>query len=65
MFVMSCRLYCSGPELSAEDSEEAEKVGNMEPDSYRYDSCLLHMQYHILSVLTISVFLEMLTKNIC
>ena len=28
MFLMSCCLYCSGPDLSAEDSEEAEKVGN-------------------------------------
>ena len=30
MFVMSCCLYCSGPELSADDSEEAEKVENIE-----------------------------------
>ena len=43
MFEMSCCLYCSGSELSAEDSEEAEKVGNIEPDSYRYDSYLMHM----------------------
>ena len=30
MCVMSCYLYCSGPDLSANDSEEAEKVGNDE-----------------------------------
>lgn len=30
MFVMSFCFHCSGPEMSPEDPEEAEKVGNIE-----------------------------------
>ena len=44
MFVMLCCLYYSGPDASADDSEEAEKVGNMSFISWLYGICFMYVQ---------------------